>query len=41
MKTKYPNEIIVKRHQTDHITPEKRNYFKNMAMILIMLDFFF
>ena len=38
MKTKYPIEIIDLRHQPDHITPKKYNYFKNMAMILIMLD---
>ena len=40
MKTKYPIEIIDLRHQPDHITPKKLNYFKNMALILTMLDCF-
>ena len=40
MKTKYPIEIVDLRHQTDHVTPKKSNYFKNMALILTMLDCF-
>ena len=40
METKYPIRIIGLRHQTDHITPKKFNYFKKMALILIMLDCF-
>ena len=39
-KTKYPIEIIDLRHQGDHITPKKFNYFWNMVLILRMLDFF-
>ena len=40
MKTKYSIEIIDLGHQADHITPEKINYFKNMALTLTMLDCF-
>ena len=39
MKTKYPIEIFDLRHQPDHITPKKFNYFKNTALILTMLDY--
>ena len=38
MKTKYPSEIIDPKHQPDHITPKKINYFKKMALTLTMLD---
>ena len=40
MKTKYSIGIIDLRHQPDHITPKKINHFKNMALILTMLDCF-
>ena len=40
MKTKYPIEIIDLRHQPDHITPKNFNCFKNMALILTMLNCF-
>ena len=40
MKTKYPFEIIDLGNQPDHGTPKKINYFKNMALILTMLDCF-
>ena len=40
MKTKYPIEIIDLRHQSEHITPKKFNYFMNMVQILIALDCF-
>ena len=40
MNTKYPIEVIDLRHQSDHITPKKFNYFKNMVLIPRMLDFF-
>ena len=40
MKTKNAIEIIDLRHQRDFITPKKINYFKNMVLILIMLDCF-
>ena len=39
MKTKYLIEIIDLRHQSDHIAPKKFNYFKNIALILRMLNF--
>ena len=38
LKTKYPIEKKVKRHQLDPKTPKKFNYFKNTALILTMLD---
>ena len=41
MKAKYPVQIIDLRHQTDHITPKKFNYFKNMVIILTVLDCFY
>ena len=31
MKTKYPFKIIVSRHQPEHITPKKFNYFHEYA----------
>ena len=41
MKTKNPIGLFDLRHQLDRITPKKNfNYFKNMALILIMLDCF-
>ena len=40
MKTNYPIEILDLRHQHDHITPKKINYFTKMALILTMLNFF-
>ena len=40
MKTKYPFEIIGLKHQADHISPKKFKYFKNKALILRMLKFF-
>ena len=40
MKTKYPIQIIDLRHQSDHITPKKFNYFLNMLLIQRMQDFF-
>ena len=39
MKTKYRIEIIDLRHQSDHITPKKFNYFKKIALILRMVNF--
>ena len=39
METKYTIGILDLRHQSDHITPKIFNYFKKMALILIMLDF--
>ena len=39
MKTKYTIQIIDLRHQPDHITPKKFNYFKNTLQILRMLNF--
>ena len=41
MKTKYPIEIIDLRHQADHITLRKFNYFLNTVLILRMLDSFY
>ena len=38
MKTIYPIEIKDLRHQTDYITPKKFNYFKNMVLILTLLE---
>ena len=40
MKTKYSIGILDLRHRLDHINPKKINYFKNMALILTMLDCF-
>ena len=40
MERKYPIGIIDLRHQPDHITPKKLNLFKNMALILPMLNCF-
>ena len=40
MKTNTPSKVIDLRHQLEHITPKKVKYFKNMALILIMLDYF-
>ena len=40
-KTKYPIEIIDLRHQTVYITLKKINYFKNIVLILTMLDCFY
>ena len=37
-KTKYPIDTIDLRHQPDHITPKKFNYFKIMPLILTTLD---
>ena len=34
MKTKFSIEIIDLRRQSDHITPKKRNYSMNIALIL-------
>ena len=40
MKTKYSIGITDLRHHLDHITPKKFNFFKNMVLILTMLDCF-
>ena len=40
MKTKYSIGIIDLRHQLDHIIPKNFNYFKNMVLILTMVDCF-
>ena len=40
MKTKYAIGKKDIRHQPDHITSEKFTFFKNIALILIMLDCF-
>ena len=40
MKSKDSIGIIDLNHQLDHISPKNFNYFKNMVMILIMLDCF-
>ena len=38
IKTKHPIEIIDLRHQPDHITSKKLNYFEKTAQILTILD---
>ena len=40
LKTKYPIEIIGLRHQPDHISPKKSQFFMNIMLTLKMLNSF-
>ena len=40
METKYPIGINDLRHQPDHTTPKKLDYFKNIPLIAMRLDCF-